>query len=93
MIRKINEFDFGLHVDKEYSIKDQKDAIWEDFKDIKIYVNKLHEQIESLILEVEELQLNKKTSKIQKIEIVKFLGEEIVPKPKHTMKDLKWTQS
>ena len=76
MTHRIGPFEFGLHLKKEYSIKNQDDAIWEDFKDIKRYINKQHEQIESLIDEIEELKLNKKTSKVQKVEIVKFPVEE-----------------
>lgn len=97
MTRKISSFDYGLHTGKDYQIKSQDDAIWEDFKDIKTYINKLHEQIESLILEVEELQLNKKTSKIQKVSIVDFPVDKFFetamkyqPQQKKPLRDVKY---
>ncbi len=49
----------------------------------------MQKTIDAQDIEIDKLKRHV-SNRVQKIEIVKFLGEEAVPQPTHLMKELKW---
>ena len=72
------------------------DFVWKDFVRIREWLWELKPLLEEMekTIEKQDIEIDKLkrqgSNKVQKIEIVRFLGEETVPKKQEIMKNVKW---
>lgn len=93
-----DQANIGFHID-EKTIVPNNDYLWADFRGLHEYikdtaktVNELIDIIEKQDIEIDKLK-RQVSNRIQKIEIVKMLGETQIPRPKKIMQIEKWPES